>query len=190
QAAKAIIEHRPYVSLDDFVERVPKKSVTKRAMAALICAGGFDSLTEGDDVVKKRIALLNRYFELRGEETPREVAMDRNSVLPIPVRGGPRTLSVWEEMLYGTTVLSRPLGTTDTWTLCEIGSDVEIIAQVVDYQRKEITRGKHKGSYLITLRLDTAAGIIKAVVFPDALERCEKHIHRNAVLLVKGTKEH
>jgi len=86
--------------------------------------------------------------------------------------------------------LSLPFGTTDTWTLCEIGSNVEVIAQVVDYQRREITRGKHKGGYLITLRLDTAAGIIKAVVFPDALARCEKHIHRNAVLLVKGTKEY
>lgn len=188
QAARAIIERRPYESLEDFFERVPKRNVTKRAMAALIAAGGFDRLVEGDDVVKKRIALLHRYFELRGEEAPKEVSMDRNSVLPIPVRGGPRTLSVWEEMLFGTQVMSLPFGTTDTWTLKETDDEVEMIVQIVDYTRKTITRGRSKGKQLVICRMDSAAGIIKGVIFPDALERCDNHLRRNAVVLVKGIK--
>jgi DNA polymerase-3 subunit alpha len=52
-ALRLIKEHRPYTSLADFEERVPKRGCNSRARKALIDAGAFDTLGERADWSEK-----------------------------------------------------------------------------------------------------------------------------------------
>src|SRR5690606_36983617 len=73
KAVEAIIEHKPYDSLEDFVERVPKKNCNKRIVQILILAGAFDFYHPN------RLMLIRSYFDIRGEEPDTEVKVDRNT---------------------------------------------------------------------------------------------------------------
>lgn len=189
KAAQAIIANRPYESLLDFLERVPKKFVNKRAVSALIAAGAFDAIEKVEDPLADRIDLLKAYYAWRKEELPDVVKLDSRTPLPIPKRKGPRILGTWEQMLYGTYILEQPFGAASTWTEAEDGEEVEIVGQVLDYYKRVVQRGKNKGKEMAFIRLDTAAGPVRAVAWPEQWQRIQKHIQRNAVLRLVGVKE-
>lgn len=46
---RAILEHRPYVSLEDFMARVPKLHVKSQARRGLLALGAFEGLPHGDE---------------------------------------------------------------------------------------------------------------------------------------------
>lgn len=54
-----IIKNKPYTSLSDFLEKVPKKYSNKRVMTGLILSGAFDFEDEN------RFRLINKFFEIR-----------------------------------------------------------------------------------------------------------------------------
>lgn len=51
KAVKTIMSKRPFLSFDDFLEKVPKKQVNKRAIINLIKAGTFDCFNENRTIV-------------------------------------------------------------------------------------------------------------------------------------------
>lgn len=61
-SAAPIIENRPYTSIEDAVERIPKKSFNKRVGIAMIKSGGFDKLG------KNRIDTVNRFHIIRKDK--------------------------------------------------------------------------------------------------------------------------
>lgn len=62
--SQEILSHRPIESVQDFVERVPKKGLNKRAIISLIRVGAFDSLVQEDEPTQKAMDL---YWESRGD---------------------------------------------------------------------------------------------------------------------------
>lgn len=74
---QAIIENRPYTSLEDFYDKVTKSRVNKTAGKALIKAGAFDRLYEAPN----RIELLNTFYDIRKDKDDRlDIALyDRNT---------------------------------------------------------------------------------------------------------------
>lgn len=71
--ANAVVEHRPFTSVLDFVQRVPKKSVNKKQATSLIAAGAMDSLVTADDRARfgrwsdSKIALY-QYYNARNDK--------------------------------------------------------------------------------------------------------------------------
>lgn len=64
-AATEIVERRPFTSIDDMYERLPKKRVNRRVWYSLIRVGALDSLMNGSP--SPRRDALRRYLTLRGE---------------------------------------------------------------------------------------------------------------------------
>lgn len=60
-ASEAIIETQPYVSFEDFYERVNKRKVNKRVMESLIGVDAFHSFGTKEEIFEK-------YYKLRGEK--------------------------------------------------------------------------------------------------------------------------
>jgi DNA polymerase-3 subunit alpha len=61
----------PFLSLEDFMKRVPKNKVNKRVVESLIIAGAFDQLYNID--LKRpldRVRILKEFFDLRKEDLP------------------------------------------------------------------------------------------------------------------------
>ena len=58
-ALSEIIAGQPYSSLEDFLERTPKKSVNKKVVMSLIKAGAFDCFNQN------RYALINEFYRIR-----------------------------------------------------------------------------------------------------------------------------
>jgi DNA polymerase III subunit alpha len=74
-AAKTLVKLRPFESLDDIFERVPKKLVNKRAMLSLMKVGALDSLVDpADREWRERLTqgwsltkfVAHKFFEHRG----------------------------------------------------------------------------------------------------------------------------
>lgn len=73
---RAIIDNRPYNSLEDFYEKVTKSNVNKTAGKALIKAGAFDSLYSNPN----RYELLNEFFDIRRDRDDRYNVEDYNPI--------------------------------------------------------------------------------------------------------------
>lgn len=73
---QAIINNRPYSSLEDFYSKVTKSNVNKTAGKALIKAGAFDSLYDNPN----RYELLNEFFDIRRDRDDRYNVEDYNPV--------------------------------------------------------------------------------------------------------------
>lgn len=68
KASQDIYSLRPFISMQDFLDRVNKRAVNKKVALQLIYAGCFDSLhPEGKQ------HLIEEYFKYRKEETPKEL---------------------------------------------------------------------------------------------------------------------
>lgn len=61
----AIIENKPYSSLEDAIEKVGKKFMNKRVGLALIKAGAFDFQNEN------RFEMINKFYDLRKDKDDR-----------------------------------------------------------------------------------------------------------------------
>lgn len=89
----AIIENRPYSSLEEMLKKVPKKYFNKRVGRALIQAGAFDSFD------KNRYKMLNLFHDLRKDKDERydPDMYDRNACIEFEkeVLGAPITYKPW-----------------------------------------------------------------------------------------------
>jgi len=66
-AAKEIVMHKPFTSLEEFFHKVNKRLVNKKVVNAMIWTGAFDKMPEatGETPWSKRNALAIKYAELR-----------------------------------------------------------------------------------------------------------------------------
>jgi DNA polymerase III subunit alpha len=73
KSAALIEENAPYTDIEDFFNRVPKRSVNKRVFSSLALSGAFDELAPswaGTATFEKRNAVMAVYYKLRKEEAP------------------------------------------------------------------------------------------------------------------------
>lgn len=89
-AVQEIIKHRPYASLEDFLDKVSMRRCNKRVITNLIKIGAFDEL--GD-----RSELLQLYYDLRKIDEPVPDFTDDKEVWKV------------EEELVGTFILKDPM---------------------------------------------------------------------------------
>jgi len=76
EAAKAIMELRPFTSIDDLISSENKYVKNKRVIMALILSGALDSISEG----KNRSDMYN-YFVKKRKYKDEEVTLDLNAII-------------------------------------------------------------------------------------------------------------
>ena len=92
-ALSEIIAGQPYTSLEDFLNRTPKKSVNKKVVMSLIKAGAFDCFNQN------RYALINEFYKIRKvkDESYDEDAFNVSSYIEFETEtlGAPLTAKPW-----------------------------------------------------------------------------------------------
>lgn len=184
KAAEAILGNKPYENLEDFVERVPKRNCNKKIMQILILAGAFDFYHPN------RLALIQLYFQLRGDKPSNEITVDRKTKIKLPesIDYDYYQMLEWENILLGAYVSGHPLAEmeTDSWKNKEPGSKVTIIGKVYDHKTLEIKRGKSAGRKMSIVNIDTFEGQLNVVLFADEHEKFHEKIRKNNIIKVTG----
>lgn len=83
KSATTVIELGPYESLEDFYDKIPRRTINKRVVLQLIYSGAMDSLDfdrhAGKEMIpdypglERRNALVARYFQIKGEKDEPDV---------------------------------------------------------------------------------------------------------------------
>ena len=163
----AIIENRPYSSLEDALNKIGKKSFNKRVGEALIMAGAFDTYKNN------RNELLNEFHEIRKDK--KEIILDVNDYN--------------EEVImdYEMKSLSCPVTCTPEWFDYEDNSevhDVPIMITKID-ERKD-----SKGNLMAFCEGDVGGGvIIDLVIFSSIYLSNIGIIRAGHVALFTGEKQ-
>lgn len=163
----AIIENRPYFSLEDALSKIGKKSFNKRVGEALIMSGAFDTYKNN------RNELLNEFHEIRKDK--KEDILDVNDYN--------------EEVImdYEMKSLSCPVTCTPEWFDYEDNSevnDVPIIITKID-ERKD-----RKGNLMAFCEGDVGGGvIIDLVIFSSIYLSNIGIIRAGHVALFTGEKQ-
>jgi DNA polymerase III alpha subunit len=82
KSAKIIQENRPYVSFQDFFDRLPKRTVNKRVINNLIYAGAFDEFGDRNELIFQ-YAKLRKDKELPPELTEEQLHKKEEEVIGI-----------------------------------------------------------------------------------------------------------
>lgn len=185
KAVEAIIEHKPYDSLDDFVERVPKRNCNKKIVQILILAGAFDFYHPN------RLMLIQLYFDIRGEKPDAEVKVDRKTKIKIPKNSVDYDfyeMLEWERILLGSYVSGHPLEQleADTWKDKDPGSRITVVGKVYDHRNLEIKKGRSAGRMMSIVNIDTVEGQLTVVLFADEFEKFRDKIRKNNIIKVTG----
>ncbi|MDP1809156.1 MAG: DNA polymerase III subunit alpha [Actinomycetota bacterium] len=208
-AIESIIAARgrhPFVSLDDFCERVDSSVLNKRALESLIKAGAFDSLgasrkyllsvfeQSADAGVKRRRDLESGQGNLfvgvgAGDVKPAAPVLPPAAKQELPK---PELLAFEKEML-GLYVSDNPLlelapllraQTTTIAQARELRDGMTVsIGGLVGKISRINTR---KGESMAFIIVEDLEGSIEVVVFPSILQKCRAIIAEDAIVKIKG----
>lgn len=163
----AIIENRPYFSLEDALSKIGKKSFNKRVGEALIMAGAFDTYKNN------RNELLNEFHEIRKDK--KEDILDVNDYN--------------EEVImdYEMKSLSCPVTCTPEWFDYEDNSEVNNVPIIIT---KIDERKDSKGNLMAFCEGDVGGGvIIDLVIFSSIYLSNIGIIRAGHVALFTGEKQ-
>ncbi|MGE5578177.1 MAG: DNA polymerase III subunit alpha [Syntrophothermus sp.] len=192
-------------SLLDFIERIPAREVTKKAVESLIKAGAFDGLGAHR---AQLLAGYERYFEagqrrrsaraagqasLFGGAGVEELSGESAWLPAVPELPDNERLAMEREVL-GVYLSGHPLGASaealsrlTTTSLGEAGElpdgTVVVAAGLVTGARRLTTR---RGQAMLTFVLEDLTGAVEVLVFPQVYARSAQWLKNDAVVLVRG----
>lgn len=176
-AIKELMEHRPFSSLEDLMERCNLRLVSARAMKPLVLSGAFDSLYEG----YTRKEILIKYYELKKEkkatiETHRD--MDWSEDIQ----------AEHEKELLGVYISNHPMQKYHfrDWREYEDGQRGCLVGGLVGSVKSFKDK---KGNRMAFVTLETLEGSRKLVVFGHIFPKVEKFLVKGNALMVNGQKE-
>jgi DNA polymerase-3 subunit alpha len=210
-AVEAIVSSRqsggPFDSLFEFCERVDLRSVNRRAVESLICAGAFDSLgghraqllaglDQAMDQAQAIQASRQRgqisLFEADGMEA--QAAVVSNHTLPTVPEWSERERLGREKEMLGFYLSGHPLAkyaadleamgiraSGDVPDLPE-GAEVKLGGLLAEYKDHTDRNGRP----MAFASLEDLDGTVDLVVFPDAYERAREELVADAVIVVQG----
>jgi DNA polymerase-3 subunit alpha len=119
-----IINNRPYNSLEEVFEKIPKKSINKRVAIALAKAGAFDQFDDN------RYRVINTIYDLRKDDDERydENAYDEGACIEL------------EKDVLGTPVTFIPF-----WDNVMAGEDITVTLKIEKVQEKMDKKGNMMG---------------------------------------------
>lgn len=181
--AVEIISKRPFVSLEDFVERINGRTVNKKVMKSLILAGAFDSFNPN------RYAVWNQYFfDIRKfTETDDPEAKGDVAIKMDPSKYSDKVKFELEKELLGFYVSGHPLEHLPYvhWSDVTSGSFVEIGGMISEV--REIT--DKRGRPMAFVELETQSDTITLTVFAEEFKAYSKHLKKKKQIIVKGKKD-
>ncbi len=208
---KTVVKERKenglYTSLDDFIERVAKKGVQKRAIEYLIMAGTMDEFGDRAALLQVAPQIFERakksnsarnigqidIFSLSGDTG----SVPEVSVTPLPdVEKTPKFQTLqWEKELLGLYFSSHPLDNLQDFfeskkvisvkdALEKKNRAVVILGVMVNKVRKITTK---KGDMMAFLTVEDKSAIADVIVFPQGYQEIKDVLQEGKPILIAGS---
>lgn len=162
----AIIEHRPYTSLEDAMEKIGKKAFNKRVGSALIKSGAFSNIKHN------RLELMNEFYDLRKDKDERLNNEDYGKELI---------------MSFEMETLNCPVTYTPEWFSMEDKTEVENVKVKIT---KVDERKDKSGNLMAFCKGDVGGGVeIDLIVFSSIYLNNLPYIKYDETVYLSGKKE-
>lgn len=162
----AIIEHRPYTSLEDAMEKIGKKAFNKRVGSALIKSGAFSNIKHN------RLELMNEFYDLRKDKDERLNNGDYGRELI---------------MSFEMETLNCPVTYTPEWFSMEDKTEVENVKVKIT---KVDERKDKSGNLMAFCKGDVGGGVeIDLIVFSSIYLNNLPYIKYDETVYLSGKKE-
>lgn len=162
----AIIEHRPYTSLEDAMEKIGKKAFNKRVGSALIKSGAFSNIKHN------RLELMNEFYDLRKDKDERLNNEDYGKELI---------------MSFEMETLNCPVTYTPEWFSMEDKTEVENVKARIT---KVDERKDKSGNLMAFCKGDVGGGVeIDLIVFSSIYLNNLPYIKYDETVYLSGKKE-
>jgi DNA polymerase-3 subunit alpha len=210
-AVEAIVSAREsggaFASLFDFCERVDLRSVNRRAIESLICAGAFDTvgghraqllaaldqaLDQAQAAQAARLRGQISLFDADGMEE--QAAVVNNHTMPEVPEWAERERLGREKEMLGFYLSGHPLakfaadlgamGIRGTGEVAELpdGAEIKLGGLLVEVK----SHTDRNGRPMAFAGLEDLDGAMDLVVFPEAYERCRDALVPDAVIVIQG----
>lgn len=161
-----IVANRPYASLEEALNKIPKKSFNKRVGIALIKAGAFNFYNGN------RYSLINEFYDLRKDKDERldPNTYDEDACIEL------------EREVLGTAITYRPW-----WDEIQPDETVERVFELIEVSE----RTDRNGRLMAFLTLKSGSSTIKGIVFASKYSRYVGLLdkQRNTHAIIKGKKD-
>lgn len=162
----AIIEHRPYTSLEDTMNKIGKKAFNKRVGSALIKSGAFSNIKHN------RLELMNEFYDLRKDKDERLNKEDYGKELI---------------MSFEMETLNCPVTYTPEWFSMEDKTEVENVKVRIT---KIDERKDKSGNLMAFCKGDVGGGVeIDLIVFSSIYLNNLPYIKYDETVYLSGKKE-
>lgn len=162
----AIIEHRPYTSLEDTMNKIGKKAFNKRVGSALIKSGAFSNIKHN------RLELMNEFYDLRKDKDERLNNEDYGRELI---------------MSFEMETLNCPVTYTPEWFSMEDKTEVENVKVKIT---KVDERKDKSGNLMAFCKGDVGGGVeIDLIVFSSIYLNNLPYIKYGETVYLSGKKE-
>ena len=162
----AIIEHRPYASLEDAMNKIGKKAFNKRVGSALIKSGAFSNIKHN------RLELMNEFYDLRKDKDERLNNEDYGRELI---------------MSFEMETLNCPVTYTPEWFSMEDKTEVENVKVKIT---KVDERKDKSGNLMAFCKGDVGGGVeIDLIVFSSIYLNNLPYIKYDETVYLSGKKE-
>ena len=162
----AIIEHRPYISLEDTMNKIGKKAFNKRVGSALIKSGAFSNIEYN------RSKLMNQFYDLRKDKDERLNNEDYGKDLI---------------MSFEMETLNCPVTYTPEWFSMEDKTEVENVKVRIT---KVDERKDKSGNLMAFCKGDVGGGVeIDLIVFSSIYLNNLPYIKYDETVYLSGKKE-
>lgn len=175
KAAIALMTNRPYQNLEEVLEKVPKRELSKRAIVPAIFAGLFDS------IIPDREKMYHYYCELRNEEPLTTIKLAKESM------DTNETLQNIETFILGCPLTSSPVNSFEPIGFENLRKGTIFTTQAVVSRVKKL---KDRNQNLMAfLTLETGDGIIDGIVFSNHYKAYRSFYKKGLMINVKAKKE-
>ena len=191
---------KPFVSIEDFIERVRHKDLNKKSLESLIKSGALDDIGERNQILINLDAILEYSKQLQKNIESSQIGLFESAAVKIgslrlsPAEPAPQNQKLlWEKELLGLYLSSHPLEEykakleKQTKPIADITNNsigrVIKVGGLISNIKPIVTK---TGSAMAFAMLQDFTGKIELVIFPDAWEKVKEKMQEDAVAIISG----
>ena len=165
-----IIAARPYKSLEDIFERLPKKTFNKRVAVALAKAGALDSFSS----TKNRYELINKIYELRKDKDEHYNIDDYSEEACIE----------FEKEVLSASITYKPW-----WSEVRQGERISETAKILSFTERPDKRGNAMGFMKLKIRSCEIEALMFASKYLKCIGAFDEALNPKKIITVTGKKD-
>ena len=178
KAAEQVMANRPFLSLEDLLDRIEKKSFNKKVVNIACFSGLLDEI-EGIE----RMDIYYKYMDIRGEEPEETLTFSKGFSVNVAGSG-----FEFEEAILGGAFTADPANELESFGWREMANKQSFVAE--GYVRKTKKIKTKKGDQMAFITIATGDGAIECTLFPKTYkETLKKIMNKNTFVRISARKD-